>query len=617
MAKPIVRAAIHPGIGIARVGDSLDEFFIGPEVRFPAIGAPGAYKDAQGALKRQAARFRIYGLDEAGCVVAELNAGSAEIAWTVHLANKKAAWYNFERAMDIPEALPSIRRNKGFVGDDRKALTIDPGPRSIAGRPDAGSRPFDTGTFVGQPVYLGELRTDDQGNLLVLGGHGKSDTPFPNNTPYTYANNDGWYDDVSDGPVTATVTIDGESIPVEPAWVVVAPPNFAPGVIAVQTMYDLLFDVYQNYWLAPISRPSFTDHIYPLLRQFSDGQWVNYGFHVQFGWGGPQDFLRDGYIERLSKITKNPKTQAVTDIYKGLRRQVLHLFRVPGATGDDKSKWPQIYGDAMGVHGSPRYNLALTATQYGFLTAWADGDFVDDWQGVDHYPTEFDRLPVAHRPQHLDRAALWYCLGGPFHPGCEMTWPMRSTTVYAAPFRVRPRAAGQPEPDYGDTLTPEVATSPYGPLFAHGPGDLTRWLAVPWQADAANCRSGYDPVYDPYLPTFWPARVPNHVLSEENYRTLMNPDEPIETRLEAFDTRSNWPRWLRGVGIDQTDQMIRDFGKMGVVEPRKGPADVPLPPVVHVESAVGFGHHPPFQHNLTNGPKEKMVRHSRHGKPQE
>ena len=40
MDKRIVKAAIHPGIGIARVGDSvdLDGFFIGPEVRSP-LGA--------------------------------------------------------------------------------------------------------------------------------------------------------------------------------------------------------------------------------------------------------------------------------------------------------------------------------------------------------------------------------------------------------------------------------------------------------------------------------------------------------------------------------------------------------------------------------------------------
>lgn len=55
----IVRAAIHPAIGIGRVGNSPDQFFCGPEVSYPTPRHPGFYRDANGALKRQAARFRI------------------------------------------------------------------------------------------------------------------------------------------------------------------------------------------------------------------------------------------------------------------------------------------------------------------------------------------------------------------------------------------------------------------------------------------------------------------------------------------------------------------------------------------------------------------------------
>lgn len=620
MDKRIVKAVIHPGIGIARVGDSKHEFFIGPEVRFPRSAKRGSFKDASGALKRQAARFRIFGLNEAGHVVDELNATNATIRWTVHVANKKAAWYNFERAMDIQEALPCTRRNKAFTGDDREQLIINPGPRTISGKANqSGAKfQFDTGKFIGKKVYLGELRTDDRGNLLVLGGHGVSDTPFPSNTPYTFANNDGWHDDVSDGPVSATVKIGTRSIDVEPAWVVVAPPNFAPDIVAVQTMYDLLFDTFQGYWIAPVDKPSFTEHIYPLLRQFSDGQWVNYGFHAQFGWGGPQNFLRPSYVEKLATITTD-RTGATTDIYRALRRQVLHLFRMPGTENIDPSKWPQMYGDAMDVPTSPRANLTLTKTQYEFLLKWAEGHFTPDWdasKGTAVYPHDIEDIPMAERPMHLDRAALWFCLGGPFHPGCEMTWPMRTTTVYCAPFRIRPRAKDQPQPDYGDVLTPDVAVSPYGPLFAHGPGDITRWLAVPWQVDSASCRSGYTPKYDPYLPTFWPARVPNHVLSEHHYKKVMDTSLPKQERLQAFDTRSSWPRWLSGVGVDQAVQFIADFGKMGVLERRKGPeGDDDFPPTLHVESQVGFQHKPDFQKNLTNGPKEKLLRHTRRHRP--
>src|SRR5262245_55920773 len=152
----IVRAAIHPGIGIARVGNSADDYFVGPELPYLVAAPVEGYRDAQGALKRQAARFRVFGYNSAGHVVRELTADDAEIAWTVHVANKKAAWYNFEIALDIPEAVPCIRRNAAFVGEARRRLVIDPGPRSIGGKNQSGARyRFDTGVFCDQPVYLG------------------------------------------------------------------------------------------------------------------------------------------------------------------------------------------------------------------------------------------------------------------------------------------------------------------------------------------------------------------------------------------------------------------------------------------------------------------------------
>ena len=63
----IVRAAIHPAIGIARVGNSPDAVLPRSRGTDPLPDPPGFYRDA-GALKRQAARFRVYGLDAAGPV---------------------------------------------------------------------------------------------------------------------------------------------------------------------------------------------------------------------------------------------------------------------------------------------------------------------------------------------------------------------------------------------------------------------------------------------------------------------------------------------------------------------------------------------------------------------
>jgi hypothetical protein len=84
-------------------------------------------------------------------------------------------------------------------------------------------------------VGLGRLATDDEQALLVIGGAGVSQSVTPDGSPaplVSFANNDFWCDDVSDGPVTAQVALTtGQVIAAEPAWVVVGPPDFAPPVV--------------------------------------------------------------------------------------------------------------------------------------------------------------------------------------------------------------------------------------------------------------------------------------------------------------------------------------------------------------------------------------------------
>jgi hypothetical protein len=569
-ASPTVRAAIHPAIGVARVGNSRDEFFLAPELPWPAPTPEGGYKDATGALKRQAARFRIYGYDADGRVTEELTAENASIRWTVHVANKKAAWYEFNLPLDIPAAVPCRRRNPAITGSQREQLVIDPGPRSITGRSESGAA-FDTGQFVGRPVYLGELRTDDQGRLLFLGGHG--DARSAQNRPAaTFANNDGWYDDICDGSVTAEVVIDGQSIPVDPAWVVVGPPNYAPDIVSIQTMYDVVYDALQGTLIEPSSSVSFTEHIFPLLSQFSESQWVNYGFYRRFGWGSQYEFLKPDYLPQLA--SNDP-------VFNEVRGHIFRNFRDPSYRELEVHAWPPIYGDATEIRSDPRQLMAVTRTQYEHLRRWAEGDFQSDLAKSALAAATLDELPVEHRPLALDKAALYFCMGGPFHPGCEMTWPMRHASMYASPFRLRHRTSEDPEPDLGPRLTSENVGAV---LTASAPGDITRWMAVPWQTDTASCRAGYDPAFDPYLPSFWPARVPNHVLTRAQYERVLDTSLSAAERRAAFDTRADWYRWLTGDYLQQINQMVRDFGKLGVVERREGPEDGPFPPRMYVEN---------------------------------
>jgi hypothetical protein len=113
-------------------------------------------------------------------------------------------------------------------------------------------------------------------------------------------------------------------------------------------------------------------------------------------------------------------------------------------------------------------------------------------------------------------------------------------------------------------------------------------MALPWQGDTAFCRSGYDAEYDPYLPTFWPARVPNQVLTEEDYQIVMNIGMPREQRVTAYNRRASWLRALKGTAPEVMMEMIAHFGAMGIVEARTGIADDPdFPAVIYVETLAG------------------------------
>ena len=584
-ASDIVSVAIHPSIGVCRVGNSADEYFLGPEVTDPPPAPPGFYREkGSGAVKRQGARFRIYGYNAAGTAVKEITAADGEITWTVHLANKKAAWFQFQVAQDIPEAAaaPTMYLRNATIGD-RAALAIDPGPRRIEGAGKSGrDYAFDSGRFMGKQVYLGELRTDEAGRLIVLGGHGKS-ASYTGSMAVTFANNDGWHDDTADGPVTATVRLGGRTLTALPAWLVVAPPNFAPDQKSVRTLWDLLRDgaIAAGTLKAPV-RPSFRDDIAPIFQRLSALQWVNAGYAAMFGFGGTAELGGAASLQRLGR--PSPDESA-------MRAAIVMQFRVAARDLGSPVPWPYHYGDAMAVPApsTPNAFTTLTPTQMRFLNQWAAGDFTADYDPGWTPPAKIEDLPVAAQPDMLDRAALDFCLADAFHPGCEMTWPMRSASIYMAPFRILHAAAGHPEPSYGLVFTSDMLT---GPIFAgQYPGGLTRWMAVPWQTDTASCRSAYgtaQQTFGPYLPTFWPARVPNDVLTEADYEIVMDKSKPLHERREAFGRRLKWNRVIdNGTSFGRINNLAADFAQMGIVETRAGPADDPdFPARIGVEDVA-------------------------------
>jgi hypothetical protein len=102
---------------------------------------------------------------------------------------------------------------------------------------------FETGQFRTTTVPLGEIAMEPDGRLLVLGGHGRSGSdpsqPRLDLEIGHFADNDNWYDDISDGPVTATIELANGTIAQATALVVVGPRDFAPRITNLITLYDL------------------------------------------------------------------------------------------------------------------------------------------------------------------------------------------------------------------------------------------------------------------------------------------------------------------------------------------------------------------------------------------
>ena len=522
------------------MGNSPDQSFLGPEVPGRAADAEDRFKDRGGRMKRQGARFRVYGYDENGQVVQELTTADAAITWTVHLVNAKAAWYEFVGAANDTPGAQLPWRNADIVDEARTALIIDPGPRTITGPRISGTALFDTGTFLGQTVPLGELRTDEAGRLIVLGGFGTSASTDGRKIS-DFANNDRWHDDVSDGPVTAHVVLtDGREIAVNAtSWVIVTPPDFAPAVGNLVSLYDVQVALSKT---KAAQRVSFTHDIYPILARVVGLRWVNALSRRGHGPGSPGDFLSPDNIAKLSDPARA----------KSFRQKVFERLRNPNLSGDaavtqaNLNYMPQLSGDGgFTTQDEPATWFTLLPHQYDMMRRWAIGEFDADWDPTTtvEVPQSVAALDPAEQPAALDRASMEACVGGPFFPGIEMTYIARDPSIYCEPHRLRPDLQ---------------------------PGDLTKRMALPWQADFYDCRERW-----------WPAQRPDDVITEAEYHSviaaLSSPDgtgdhPPIK------DLQLSTRKWARGLGeqpIRRPDggysDMVQSWTQMGVLRPRKLP----------------------------------------------
>ncbi|MEM7038900.1 MAG: LodA/GoxA family CTQ-dependent oxidase, partial [Bacteroidota bacterium] len=539
-----------------------------------------------------------------------------EIEWAVHVANSKPEWFEFLAAMDIPQMKgkqlykrnPEIRKKA-----DRKKLIIDAGLQILNARKKP-SEPIKLGgKFKDTPVELGQMTASEEGHLIFIPGEGISGSPggqppFTMERPNAFSNATDWYDDICDGPVFAKVKLKGEKvIEADSAWVISTPPNYAPDVISWRTMDDMMRQVFRDKkWLPDVPETvSFQEDVLPILARLNGLQWVNKSIGTIFGAGAPFDMSDQSLLQQLSFKPKSSEEKA--DLYQELRRRIYHSFRPFNSVSMDLGAWVQLYGDAFGeANVAPNVYFNLPEEFDVVLAKWVAGDFKNDYTPDPSNYDYFSQVPLAEQPEMLDRSAMHFCLADAFHPGCELTWPMRHATMYRAPYRIKNKRPGKSSFFYNmhyittkQVLQGDKQSGIPSPLKGkQGPGALTRWMALPWQGDTAYCRSGYDDSYDPYGPGYWPARVPNNVLGEADYAILIDKDKTEIERRTAFERRLSWyHRIPKSYDKDPTEKrvsetmlwMVTHFkDRMGLLVERDGPGDLEgIPKKVMVESFGG------------------------------
>jgi hypothetical protein len=475
-------------------------------------------------------------------------------------------------------------------------LEIDAGEKFISQRQPADVELLNTKSHI--PINsLGTLRLGQNGRLIVVGGYGQSNsTQNPPLTIDEYANNDTWFDDASDGSVKARVILkDGTPIDADAAWVLVGPPDFAPGIGNVVSLRDTLWDLavrvvdsapatpqtdvanllqqQREAWqksggqsLAGF-KPSFLRDIYPLIKRAFGARDV----HVSGTTAGNsyhkkllQDYTLmatlegdradDAQIvrEAIFAWLRNPEPNISTP---GWEKSAPQWDKMPRGLGDDYTSLDQ-------GHANNRSFLSLTPIQFAIMEQFKLGNFNNDWPG-----SEPPLLPKANpTPDELDCAATENSVGGPFYPGIEVSWLIRVKALYSEPFRLNiPRESEAPGAPY-----PKI---PIGALFFQ-PGFFSQQMALPWQADFYDCQKenhqdpGDTDKNKDYWFMWWTAQRPDDTYPsgglEPQRRWVRKFDDPSKSDTENdndlrrfVQMQQNWAK-LRFVSVKRGDHYEED-----------------------------------------------------------
>ena len=411
---------IHPGIGIARVAPSTAGYFVAGETPGAppfdiddngAVGPFGGYKDGESLMRRQAVRFTVFAYDRndttgAESLIGEVTAPAATIRWSVRLAAEKAALNTQSVTIDAGGArviVPSTTRRNPSIEAGRLRTEVELSATGCGFKPST----TPTGTIMDTAVYLGEARTDADGRLIVLPGLGQAyhwaaaEPDLPD-----FYDNPGWYDDVADGTVDAEITV-GSAAPEKAvgAWVLTAPPDFAPDTHALTTLYDIALQASNVPLPATLTWPQDIAPLFEraagLFQTNTRPVWRTLAALVAAG-----TLPSAGAAERAAARTELLKAEAQMNSYR------------------------------------------LTERQKSILRRYADGAY---------QAASDPGRPPETAPEALDRAALERCVGGGFFPGIEAGTIWRQPGIFTGLARLT-RGSFQDHDGSMRQLTPGTMT---------------------------------------------------------------------------------------------------------------------------------------------------------------
>ncbi len=535
-----VQLRIHPAIGIARVGTSADEYFLGPEIEDEPEPPVGGYRDSKGALKPQAARFRVFARIEDDGKVSwqEVTSAMATLTWSVQLRNPKAtalavtgAGTPRNRYIVDAGGNTTVKGATTTAANATMAMTQGGGPPDsvamygsttfLAPAPKVPSNAQSTtfanefGDKQGPPndvweqvfalgvaadvakqksdklnLLLARVQLEPSGRLTLIGGPGEARHAFAKpgspEAPVNTFDNWLWTDGTSDGTVRCQVELTPAlavqwklpaKVDASPAWAIVGPPNFGRIIPPVVSGVDVIENRLATAADLLHDVPRFDRDILPLLRAAWEVRWA---FRPAFAAMGHDAQLSPEVVASLGTIDPDPN---VADAQAAARRKLFAVLSPPNSPlplAVAAHYAPLLAEVAASAGGPGKANMPpKNLAPHVTLLQYVR---MLKWAAGDFVPlgTPLNQA----EPTTLDRASLRWLVGGVFAPGVEVC-----STFLQAPLMAKAVGDGVwlQAADDRFRLDPQgkfegmTAKSPNGDELQ--PGRLTDQLAVPWQTD--------------------------------------------------------------------------------------------------------------------------------------